>query len=164
MKRSRTCAGTFASTVRPTAAHITGLSPQVGTHIMGTWPTHIELAGNSGKFDYVEFVSERQGSIFSTTIQPPYDHHTTTMQSTKDGSPSLSTGLLAQGGDKGSCMAPLPPPRGPSLGPSPYRERAIGNAPALVPGPAARLHDLQLLTAFPPQASTRRTICTRWRI
>ena len=42
-------------------SHVTGLSPQVGTHIMGTWPTHIELAGNSGKFDYVEFVSEHQG-------------------------------------------------------------------------------------------------------
>jgi hypothetical protein len=47
---------------------------------------------------------------------------------------------------------PVAPRRGP-LGSSPDRDSAIGNVPALVPGPLARLQDLQLLTELSPQAS-----------
>ena len=32
--------------------------PTLGTHILSTWPTLIELAGQSGHYDYVEFVAE----------------------------------------------------------------------------------------------------------
>jgi 4-hydroxy-2-oxoheptanedioate aldolase len=33
-------------------------SPSVGTHLMSTWPTITELVGQTGQFDYVEFVAE----------------------------------------------------------------------------------------------------------
>ena len=32
--------------------------PSLGTHLMSTWPTITELVGQSGKFDYIEFVAE----------------------------------------------------------------------------------------------------------
>lgn len=32
--------------------------PSLGTHIMSSWPSVVELAGYSGMFDYVEFVGE----------------------------------------------------------------------------------------------------------
>jgi 4-hydroxy-2-oxoheptanedioate aldolase len=32
--------------------------PTLGTHILSSWPSIIELAGHSGLFDYVEFVAE----------------------------------------------------------------------------------------------------------
>ncbi len=32
--------------------------PTVGTHVLSTWPTIIELAGQSGSYDYVEFTGE----------------------------------------------------------------------------------------------------------
>lgn len=32
--------------------------PSVGTHVLSTWPTIIELAGQSGFYDYVEFTGE----------------------------------------------------------------------------------------------------------
>jgi 2-keto-3-deoxy-L-rhamnonate aldolase RhmA len=32
--------------------------PSLGTHLLSTWPTITELAGQSGQFDYVEFVAE----------------------------------------------------------------------------------------------------------
>ncbi len=32
--------------------------PSLGTHILSSWPSVIELAGHSGMFDYVEFVAE----------------------------------------------------------------------------------------------------------
>ena len=32
--------------------------PSLGTHVLSTWPSIIELAGQSGMFDYVEFVAE----------------------------------------------------------------------------------------------------------
>jgi 4-hydroxy-2-oxoheptanedioate aldolase len=32
--------------------------PSVGTHIHSAWPAVVELAGHSGRFDYVEFVGE----------------------------------------------------------------------------------------------------------
>jgi hypothetical protein len=60
-----------------------------------------------------------------------------------------ASGLLTQGVPR-VPQDPLAPRRGP-LGPSPDRESAIGNAPALVPGPLARLRDLQLLTELAPQ-------------
>jgi hypothetical protein len=60
-----------------------------------------------------------------------------------------TSGLLTQG-VPGVPQDPSAPRRGP-LGSSPDRESAIGNAPALVPGPVARLQDLQPLTEFSPQ-------------
>lgn len=32
--------------------------PTVGTHILSTWPTLVELIGQSGQYDYVEFTAE----------------------------------------------------------------------------------------------------------
>ncbi len=32
--------------------------PSVGTHLVGSWPSLVELVGHSGMFDYVEFVAE----------------------------------------------------------------------------------------------------------
>jgi 4-hydroxy-2-oxoheptanedioate aldolase len=32
--------------------------PSIGTHVLSAWPTITELAGQSGMFDYVEFVAE----------------------------------------------------------------------------------------------------------
>jgi 2-keto-3-deoxy-L-rhamnonate aldolase RhmA len=33
-------------------------SPSLGTHLLSTWPTITELVGQTGHFDYVEFVAE----------------------------------------------------------------------------------------------------------
>jgi hypothetical protein len=52
-------------------------------------------------------------------------------------SPRCESGLLTQG-VPGVPQDPLMPRRGP-LGSAPDREKAIGNADALVPGPSARL-------------------------
>ena len=60
----------------------------------------------------------------------------------------LEAGLLTQGA-LGVPQDPLAPRRGP-LESSPDRERAIENAPALVPGPLARLWDPPLLTGLSP--------------
>lgn len=38
--------------------------PTLGTRILSSWPTMIELVGHSGQFDYVEFIGE----------YAPYDH------------------------------------------------------------------------------------------
>jgi hypothetical protein len=65
------------------------------------------------------------------------------------GGAGFTSGLLTQG-VPGVPQDPLAPRRGP-LGPSPDRESSIGNAPVLVPGPLARLQDLQPLTALSPQ-------------
>ena len=40
--------------------------PTLGTHIHSPWPSVIEMVGQSGMFDYVEYVSE----------YAPYDLHT----------------------------------------------------------------------------------------
>src|SRR5580658_4490471 len=32
--------------------------PSLGTHLMSTWPTVTELIGQTGQFDYIEFVAE----------------------------------------------------------------------------------------------------------
>ena len=37
---------------------LTAGEPTVGTHILSTWPTLIELIGHSGQYDYVEFTAE----------------------------------------------------------------------------------------------------------
>lgn len=37
---------------------LTAGQPTVGTHVLSTWPTVVELAGQSGFFDYVEFTGE----------------------------------------------------------------------------------------------------------
>ena len=67
-----------------------------------------------------------------------------------DRQPGRQAGLLTQG-VPGFPQGPLTPRRGP-LGPSLDRESAIGNAPALAPGPLARLQGLRLLTELSPQA------------
>jgi hypothetical protein len=51
----------------------------------------------------------------------------------------------------GVAQDPLAPPAEDPLGSSPDRERAIENAPALVPGSLARLWDPPLLTGLSPQ-------------
>lgn len=33
-------------------------SPSLGTHLLSTWPTVTELVGQTGQWDYVEFVAE----------------------------------------------------------------------------------------------------------
>ena len=42
-----------------------GTQPSLGTRILSSWPTVVELIGHSGMFDYVEFSAE----------YAPYDHH-----------------------------------------------------------------------------------------
>src|SRR5882724_5510262 len=37
---------------------LTAGEPTVGTHILSTWPTLVELIGHSGQYDYVEFTAE----------------------------------------------------------------------------------------------------------
>jgi 2-keto-3-deoxy-L-rhamnonate aldolase RhmA len=37
---------------------LTAGEPTVGTHVLSTWPTLIELIGHSGQYDYVEFTAE----------------------------------------------------------------------------------------------------------
>ena len=33
--------------------------PTVGTHLLSTWPTLVELVGQAGNYDYVEFSRRR---------------------------------------------------------------------------------------------------------
>jgi hypothetical protein len=69
-------------------------------------------------------------------------------------------GLLIQG-VPGVPQDPLAPRRGP-LGSSPDRGGAVGNAPALVPGPLTRLQELQLLTELSPQVKGRAKLGMNW--
>src|SRR6202161_2882353 len=32
--------------------------PTIGTHLLSTWPTLVELVGQAGNYDYVEFTAE----------------------------------------------------------------------------------------------------------
>jgi 2-keto-3-deoxy-L-rhamnonate aldolase RhmA len=32
--------------------------PSIGTHLLSTWPTRVELVGDAGNYDYVEFTAE----------------------------------------------------------------------------------------------------------
>ena len=32
--------------------------PSIGTHLLSTWPTLVELVGDAGNYDYVEFTFE----------------------------------------------------------------------------------------------------------
>ena len=32
--------------------------PSIGTHLLSTWPTLVELVGDAGNYDYVEFTAE----------------------------------------------------------------------------------------------------------
>ena len=63
--------------------------------------------------------------------------------------------------DPGVPQDPLAPRRGP-LGSSPDRGGAVGNAPALVPGPLTRLQELQLLTELSPQVKGRAKLGMNW--
>jgi hypothetical protein len=74
-------------------------------------------AGGESRWRDIEGVGERrmaglltQGVLtFSDTMQPPYNHHITITQSTKDGPPSSSTGLIAQGAPAGPTGPPCAP-------------------------------------------------------
>jgi len=35
----------------------------IGTHMLSTWPTVVELVGHTGQYDYVEFSAEYARSI-----------------------------------------------------------------------------------------------------
>jgi 2-keto-3-deoxy-L-rhamnonate aldolase RhmA len=37
---------------------LTAGEPSIGTHLLSTWPTLVELVGQAGNFDYVEFTAE----------------------------------------------------------------------------------------------------------
>jgi len=39
-------------------ALLTAGEPSVGTHLLSTWPTLVELVGQAGNYDYVEFTAE----------------------------------------------------------------------------------------------------------
>ena len=39
-------------------ALLTAGEPTVGTHLLSTWPTLVELVGQAGNYDYVEFTAE----------------------------------------------------------------------------------------------------------
>lgn len=39
-------------------ALLTAGEPSLGTHLLSTWPTLVELVGQAGNYDYVEFVAE----------------------------------------------------------------------------------------------------------
>ncbi len=39
-------------------ALLTAGEPSIGTHILSTWPTLVELVGQAGNYDYVEFTAE----------------------------------------------------------------------------------------------------------
>src|ERR1700704_72874 len=37
---------------------LTAGEPTIGTHLLSTWPTLVELVGQAGNYDYVEFTAE----------------------------------------------------------------------------------------------------------
>jgi 2-keto-3-deoxy-L-rhamnonate aldolase RhmA len=39
-------------------ALLTANAPSIGTHLLSTWPTLVELIGQAGNYDYVEFTAE----------------------------------------------------------------------------------------------------------
>jgi 2-keto-3-deoxy-L-rhamnonate aldolase RhmA len=39
-------------------ALLTSGEPSLGTHLLSTWPTLVELVGQAGNYDYVEFTAE----------------------------------------------------------------------------------------------------------
>ncbi len=39
-------------------ALLDGGSPTLGTHLLSTWPTLVELVGQTGRYDYIEFTAE----------------------------------------------------------------------------------------------------------
>jgi 2-keto-3-deoxy-L-rhamnonate aldolase RhmA len=39
-------------------ALLTADEPSLGTHLLSTWPTLVELAGQAGNYDYIEFTAE----------------------------------------------------------------------------------------------------------
>src|SRR3984885_14812069 len=39
-------------------ALLTGDQPSLGTHLLSSWPTLVELVGDTGNYDYVEFTAE----------------------------------------------------------------------------------------------------------
>ena len=47
-------------------ALLTAGEPSLGTHLLSTWPTLVELVGQAGNYDYVEFTAEYRPSICTT--------------------------------------------------------------------------------------------------
>ena len=39
-------------------ALLTAGEPSIGTHLLSSWPTLVELVGDTGNYDYVEFTAE----------------------------------------------------------------------------------------------------------
>ena len=39
-------------------ALLTSGEPSIGTHLLSSWPTLVELIGDAGNYDYVEFTAE----------------------------------------------------------------------------------------------------------
>ena len=39
-------------------ALLTADQPSLGTHLLSSWPTLVELVGDAGNYDYVEFTAE----------------------------------------------------------------------------------------------------------
>ena len=39
-------------------ALLTADEPSIGTHLLSSWPTLVELVGDAGNYDYVEFTAE----------------------------------------------------------------------------------------------------------
>ena len=43
--------------------------PTIGTHILSSWPTLVELIGDAENYDYVEFTAERAGAEFLISVE-----------------------------------------------------------------------------------------------
>ena len=39
-------------------ALLTADEPSIGTHLLSSWPTLVELVGDAGNYDYIEFTAE----------------------------------------------------------------------------------------------------------
>ena len=53
-----TCIGDYIMRKNILREKLSAGLPTVGTHVLSTWPTVVELAGQSGSYDYVEFTGE----------------------------------------------------------------------------------------------------------
>ena len=76
------------------------------------WPLIMEQFRRDQTSPRTEIQLQVPCGTFSTAIQPPYNHHTTTMQSTKDGTPSPNNTAphclsmqSAEPADHGQCFA-----------------------------------------------------------
>jgi hypothetical protein len=47
-------------------ALLTAEEPSLGAHLLSTWPTLVELVGQAGNYDYIEFTPNIRHSICTT--------------------------------------------------------------------------------------------------